>query len=380
MKINILGAGPAGLYAAYLLKRQRPDATVHVYEQNDAHTTFGFGVVFSDQALEFLRASDEETLDLLTQGLETWRDIELRIHGKAIRIDGVGFTAIARLKLLDILRQRAESVGAILRHQRVVTSLDELGEADLLIGADGVNSLVRRTHEQAFGTHIEYLDNRFAWFGATRPFERMTQTFKKLPQGNFNAHHYRYSESMSTFLVEVDAQTFEKIGFADMSEEASRLYCQEVFAEELAGGSLVVNRSMWRRFPKISNARWSAGNCVIVGDALRTAHFSIGSGTRLALEDVQALAHAVAEYPASIPDALASFEAGRRPVVEKITTAANQSAQWYDHFAQHMELPAWEFVMSYIGRSGRVDPARLATMSPQFVAGYEAWRADHAPA
>ena len=375
MKVLILGAGPAGLYLAYLLKRQDPAVALRVVEQNPPDATFGFGVVFSDRALEFLRGDDPQTCELVTAAMEQWSDLVLEHRGQRIAIDGIGFAAIGRLKLLQLLQERVASVGVGPEYRRAIADARELDGYDLVVGADGVNSFVRHGREAEFGTSVEDLGNRFAWFGTTKRFETLTQTFVETAAGTFNAHHYRYAPDMSTFIVECDPQTWERAGFAGMDEGETRACCERVFAATLDGHPLVANRSMWRRFPKIWNERWSAGNRVLIGDALHTAHFSIGSGTRLAFEDAIALANALREHADSIADALAAFEAARKPIVRKLVTAANTSADWYERFAEHMRLEPWEFAWQYIQRSGRVDVERLRRVSPKFVAGYEAWRA-----
>jgi 2-polyprenyl-6-methoxyphenol hydroxylase-like FAD-dependent oxidoreductase len=331
-------------------------------------------VVFSDRALEFLHEDDPDTYAAMTPHLESWNDITIRHAGEEIRIDGIGFAAIGRLHLLQILQQRVRSVGIEPAYNRVVENLDELGDADLIVGADGVNSLVRRGQEEAFGTEVSLLSNRFVWYGTRRTFPTLTQSFHRTAHGNFNAHHYRYSRDMSTFIVEVDERTFFGAGFDRMDEAETKRICEEVFAEELAGETLVSNRSLWRQFPKIWNRRWWHGNRVLVGDALRTAHFSIGSGTRLAMEDAIALARSLQQHDSDIPAALAAYENNRRPIVEKLVSAANASGDWYTHFADHMRLAPIDFVMSYIMRSGRVDLERLRRVSPRFVAQYEAAR------
>ncbi len=375
MKVLILGAGPAGLYLGYLLKRRSAGIEVRVVEQNPPDATFGFGVVFSDRALEFLRGDDPETCDLVAPEMERWSDLVLNHRGIRIAIDGVGFAAIGRLKLLRLLQQRLASVGLVPEYRRTIRAQRELEGFDLVVGADGVNSFVRGGHEAEFGTRVEYLDNRFAWYGTTQRFETLTQTFVETGAGAFNAHHYRYAPDMSTFIVECDPATWARAGFAGMNEDETRAYCERVFAPALGGHPLVANRSLWRRFPKIWNERWSAGNRVLIGDALRTAHFSIGSGTRLAFEDAIALAGALREHPASIPDALRAFEDARKPIVLKLVAAANASAAWYENFAGHLRLAPWDLAWSYIQRSGRVDLERLRQVSPRFVAGYEAHRA-----
>jgi len=371
MRIVILGAGPAGLYLGYLLKRRRADADVAVIEQNPADATFGFGVVFSDRALEFLREGDEETFAAIAPQMESWDDMTLVHRNERVVIDGIGFAAIGRLKLLQLLQQRLRSVGLAPEFSRTVASLDEFGDADLVVGADGVNSLVRRSLADEFGASVTYLANHFAWFGTAQPYDTLTQTFRHTPIGDFNAHHYRYAPGRSTFIVETDDATFARAGFARMEDAESRSLCQKIFADALGGHPLISNNSIWRRFPLVWNRNWQHGKYVLIGDALHTAHFSIGSGTRLAMEDAIALDRALAAHGDDVGAALPAFEAARRPIVEKLVTGANASAAWYERFAEHMELAPAEFAMSYITRSGRIDIERLRKLSPRFVERYE---------
>ena len=371
MKVAVLGGGPAGLYFAYRFKRARPHAQVDLFEQNPAGATWGFGVVFSDRALEFLRADDPETVELISARMETWRDITVAHRGEAIAIDGVGFSAIGRLELLRLLQARVDKVGVRPRYETIVRSIDELAGYDLIVAADGVNSLVRRGFEGDFKTSVTYLDNKFAWFGTTKRFDTLTQTFVTTPLGTFNAHHYRYAPDASTFIIECDRATWLRHGFQDESDDATRAICEAAFAEALGGHKLISNKSQWRNFPWIWNERWSYRNMVLVGDALRTAHFSIGSGTRLALEDVIALLAALEAEPGDIPAALSRYERERRPAVEKLVKASRASAAWYERFPEHMALEPLDFAHAYMGRTGRMTDEALLSMAPGFMRRYQ---------
>ena len=373
MRIAVIGGGPGGLYFSYLWKKRHPDAQIDLFEQNAAGATWGFGVVFSEQALEFLRADDPDTVDAITPRMESWRNITLNLRGESVEIDGVGFSSIGRLELLGILQARAASVGVTPRYDTPVASVDELGGYDLIVAADGLNSLVRRAFEGDFGTSLSYSANKFAWYGTTKRFETLSQTFVKTDLGTFNAHHYRYSQGMSTFLVECDLPTWQRYGFADKTIDQSKAICEQVFAATLDGHELVSNKSVWRNFPWIWNERWSFKNMVLIGDALHSAHFSIGSGTRLAIEDAIALTKAL-EAEHDVAAALGRYQSERQPIVKKLVTAARTSADWYAKFPEHMHLDLMDFAYSYITRSGRIDDARLRAMSPGFMARYEASR------
>jgi len=371
VRIAVIGGGPGGLYFAYLWKRRHPDVQIDLFEQNAAGATWGFGVVFSEQALEFLRADDPDTVDAITPRMESWKNITLNLRGESVEIDGVGFSSIGRLDLLRILQQRVRATGVTAQYDSLVESPDRLTGYDLIVGADGLNSMVRRSFENEFGASISHSANKFAWYGTTKRFETLSQTFVATELGTFNAHHYRYSPDMSTFLVECDPGTWQAYGFTDKTIEQSQAICERVFAATLDGHPLVSNKSIWRNFPWIWNERWSSGNVVLIGDALHSAHFSIGSGTRLAIEGAIALVKAL-EAESDIPAALACYQAERQPIVKKLVTAARASADWYEKFPDHMKLGLMDFAHSYITRSGRIDDGRLRAMSPAFMARYEA--------
>jgi anthraniloyl-CoA monooxygenase len=370
VRIGVVGGGPAGLYFALLMKRQDAGHDVTVVEQNPPDATYGWGVVFSDRALSFLEASDPQSYGDLERRLQTWDDQAIVHRGQPVRIDGPGFSGIARLELLRVLQERCRRLGVRLQFDTRLADPAVLAGYDLIVGADGVNSAVREAGRAHFRPSVEVLSNRYVWYGTARPFDCLTLTFSEHRDGVFVAHHYRYDADASTFIVECDAETWATTGLADASDDESRRYCEDVFRETLAGARLLSNRSTWLTFKAVTNERWSHDNTVLIGDALRTVHFSIGSGTRMALEDAIALARACATTD-DVGAALRHFERARRPGVEKLLGVAARSFRWYEQMRQALRLTPVAFAYDYMMRGGALSHERLRERSPGFVAVYE---------
>ena len=376
-----MGGGPAGLWLAFLVKRRRPGWAVRVHEQNPATATYGFGVVLSDAGRDRVRSAAPAAFDRIAGRMERWPDLTIVHRDERVPIDGNGFSSIGRLELLRSLHDLCREAGVSLCFEAPFESLAELrAGADLVVGADGINSRVRAALESGFRPRTEVLGNRYAWYGTRQVFPTLTLTFRANPDGAFVAHHYRYAPDMSTFIVECDAATWERSGLAHLDDEASRRYCEAVFAPDLGGHPLVSNRSEWLRFPVLACERWRHRNVVLIGDALRSVHFSIGSGTRLAMEDADALAAALDESGGRVAEGLERFEAARRPVVDKLLAGAAGSWSWYERFADRMHLTAHEFAYDYMTRSGRVSDERLAAIAPRFARRLAAARREAAGA
>jgi 2-polyprenyl-6-methoxyphenol hydroxylase-like FAD-dependent oxidoreductase len=370
VRINIVGAGPAGLLFALLIKRRFPSWRINVFEQNPPDATFGFGVVFSLNALAFLERDVADFYHQLAPRLESWPMQRIVHRDERVDIDGNGFSAIGRLQLNQFLQRLCAEAGVVIEYERNITSANDLLDlpsADLLVGADGANSIVRRALEPDFALQSEWLTNRFAWYGTAQPFDCLTLTFRRSEHGLFVAHHYRHSQTTSTFVVECDAATWHRAELDQMSDEESRAYCEGVFSRDLGGQPLLSNKSIWRQFLLLASRRWFVGNTVLIGDALRTVHFSIGSGTRLAFEDAIALERAFAHAGEDIAGALKVFERQRRPVVEKILAAANASSYWYERFPEKMGFEPWQLAYDYMKRSGRMTDERLRELAPKFM-------------
>jgi len=367
LRIGIVGAGPAGLLFALLVKRRRPEHEVLIVEQSPREATFGFGVVFSQGALGFLARDEPEIHQALAGEMQSWPVQKIVHRDEPVVIDGNGFSALARLTLIRLLQRQAQERGVRVEFDRTLDSLTAFNGWDLVVGADGINSLVRRLYAERFRPRIEHLTNKFVWYGTEQTFECLTLTFRSNQHGAFVAHHYRYSPGMSTFIVECDAATWHRAGLDRMTDEQSRSYCERVFAPDLGGRHLLSNRSIWRNFPLVYCRSWTADNVVLIGDALRTGHFSIGSGTRLAFEDAIALERALTATGDDVAGALKVFERERRPVVDKLVAAANRSSFWYERFFDKMRLEPWELAYDYMTRSGRMGDERLRRMAPEFM-------------
>ena len=383
MKIACIGGGPASLYFAILMKKARPDAEIEVYEQNPADVTWGFGVVFSDATMAGFGDADEETLHEITRQFTHWDDIDIHFKGEVVRSTGHGFAGLARLKLLQILAQRARRLGIVLHFGTRIDDLDVLGPRDLIIAGDGINSAIRTKYAADFQPQIAMRPNKFIWLGANKRFDAFNFYFKRDDHGLWRAHCYQYDKGTyangnATIIVETTEDTWRKADLEQVTEEESVAFCERLFERELDGVSLISNKSEWRTFPALSNRRWSRGNIVLLGDALHTAHFSIGSGTKLAMEDAIALSQALTAA-GSVPEGLALFEEKRRPDVDSLQRAAHVSMRWFEETERYYDrLDPPQFAFSLLTRSLRINHENLRRRDPNFIRGVDRWFADRA--
>lgn len=373
MRIVIIGGGPAGLYFALLMKKLDPRHQITIFERDGPNDTFGWGIVFSDQTFAYLAASDNESFARIQASCQVWDNVDVVHRGQKVSVRGNYFSGIGRLAFLNVLQQRAAELGVDIRFHSGITNPEEAGEYDLLVGADGANSVTRKTYAESFQPTVELRKNKYIWLGTHRLFNGLTLTFRENEDGLFIAHSYKFNETTSTFIVECDEETWNSSRLGEKSDSDTCEYLARVFKDDLDGNPLMANGFVkWLNFPLVKNANWSHDNIVLLGDALHTAHFSIGSGTKLALEDSIALSECFRSF-SDVGDALKTFEEVRRPVIEKYQQAAYSSLLWFENAKRDMHLDPIPLAYKLMTRSRRIDQENLRERDPEFAAAYEAW-------
>jgi anthraniloyl-CoA monooxygenase len=377
MRIAVIGGGPGGLYFSILMRGAAPDCQITVFERNRASDAFGFGVVFSDETLTVFEHADPISYREITSRFTHWTDIDIHHRGVRTRSGGHGFSALGRLELLGILQRRAVSLGVDVRFECSSPRLDELGWADLVVGADGASSAVRAARSSEFGPTLDPRFCRYMWLGTDLVFDAFKFFIEETPHGVFQAHAYPYDDRMSTFIVETGEDTWRRAGLDSVapgslapgeSDEASVQFCRQLFAGALEGHSLVANNSKWINFVTVRNRCWRSDNVVLLGDAAHTAHFSIGSGTKLAMEDAVALAWAFRSAGCDeVPGALEAYESERRPIVESTQRAAQASLEWFEGIPRYVGQERLQFAFNLLTRSRRVTYDNLRLRDPSFV-------------
>lgn len=371
MRITIIGAGPAGLYFALLMKKADPSRQITVYERDGADDTFGWGIVFSDQTFSYLKDGDEPSYAELVANCETWDNVDVVHQDQKVSIHGNRFSGIARITFLKILQRRAHELGVDLQFHANITDPSQIAPTDLLVGADGANSAVRLRDAAFFEPAVVPARNRYIWLGTPRLFHGLTLTFRETEWGPFAAHSYKFDRTRSTFIVECGPETWERAGFAEMSETQTLERLSAIFRADMQGAPFLTNNFVkWLHFTLVSNRRWHHDHIVLLGDALHTAHFSIGSGTKMALEDAIALARAFSERP-SVDEALPYFQDIRKPIVDALQAAAVESLRWFEHWSDDAQLDPLPFAYRLMTRSGRIDKEKLRRRDPAFVDAYE---------
>lgn len=371
MKIGVVGGGPGGLFFAYLMKKRDPTHDVVVAERNAEDATYGFGVVFSDVALSFVGDVDEALYVALKNDQVVHDSMRIVHRDVAVTLANNVFYRMPRISLLQVLHRACAAAGVRLEFEHEVSGVETFAGCDLVVAADGANSGIRSAHRDRFQTSIDVRPNKLAWYGTSQPIDPLSLIFRETQHGLMIAHAYRYSPTRTTFLVECDPQTWRASGLDAMSEAESVAYCERVFSADLDGHPLLSNKSAWFNYPIVKNRHWHFDNVVLLGDALRTGHPSVGSGTRLAMQDAIALYEACGRHGDNVVAILADFEVTRRPGSDALQAAAVKSTQWYETLRSKLHLDPVSFAYDYLRRTGKVSHADLVRRDPALCAAYE---------